>query len=383
MVRRKIMLAVMHELTEKLDWEKKVFDESFVVKWKAEALAGEDPGFSENMFDDVCVFSFTPPDPLPTTHGSPQSLKCIRELCEKATHFSQAGRVFFLDTEAAVLKSDSAIPSSLTEELKAVKTLEDVPDRQKDWHPGTDGKVFGPGTPGTDWADAGLQVIDKLADMELRPEEGKTEYSGGTWHVEGQHNEHSCASAIYYYDQSNVTDSRLAFRQLTHHDDFTFKAHDQNDYGGVKEIYGVQNEGPCVQELSSVLTREGRLLAFPNVLQHRVSPFRLVDPTKPGHRKILALFLVDPYTRTLSAANITPQQHDWWAEVTCEGVDTKLRKLPLEVFGHVVDVMEDGDWPLSLEELKRLREDLMSQRRVFVDMVNSDWEQSDWSFCEH
>ena len=42
------------------------------------------------------------------------------------------------------------------------------------------------------------------------------------------------------------------------------------------------------------------LLAFPNVVQHRVSPFRLADPTRPGHRKLLALFLVDPHIRILS-----------------------------------------------------------------------------------
>jgi hypothetical protein len=35
-----------------------------------------------------------------------------------------------------------------------------------------------------DYADRGLQVIVKLANIELTPE--KPEYGGGTWHVEGQ-----------------------------------------------------------------------------------------------------------------------------------------------------------------------------------------------------
>jgi len=39
---------------------------------------------------------------------------------------------------------------------------------------------------------------------------------------------------------------------------------------------------------------EGRCIAFPNIYQHRVSPFELRDKSKPGHRKILAFFLVDP-----------------------------------------------------------------------------------------
>jgi hypothetical protein len=57
----------------------------------------------------------------------------------------------------------------------------------------------------------GLQVIVKFANIILTPE--KPEYAGGSWHVEGQLNERICATAIYYYDSENVTDSYLAFRQ--------------------------------------------------------------------------------------------------------------------------------------------------------------------------
>jgi hypothetical protein len=46
------------------------------------------------------------------------------------------------------------------------------------------------------------------------------------------------------------------------------------------------------------MTREGRALFFPNVYQHRVEPFELADKTRPGHRKIVALFLVDPSSRS-------------------------------------------------------------------------------------
>lgn len=58
---------------------------------------------------------------------------------------------------------------------------------------------------------SGLQIIVKLANIVLTPE--KPEYPGGSWHVEGQLNEHICATAIYYYDCLNVTDSHLGFRQ--------------------------------------------------------------------------------------------------------------------------------------------------------------------------
>jgi len=88
-----------------------------------------------------------------------------------------------------------------------------------------------------------------------------------------------------------------------------------------------------VQDRNSVETREGRFICFrkhlllafsialthsicviANVYQHKVSSFRLVDPTKPGHRKIVALFLVDPGFPVPSASTVAPQQREWVTE---------------------------------------------------------------------
>jgi len=52
---------------------------------------------------------------------------------------------------------------------------------------------------------------------ELSPE--KPNYDGGSWHVEGQLNEQICASALYYYDCENITESHLAFRQRVKDDE--------------------------------------------------------------------------------------------------------------------------------------------------------------------
>ena len=46
------------------------------------------------------------------------------------------------------------------------------------------------------------------------------------------------------------------------------------------DIFGCQNWSGAIQDVGSVETREGRLITFPNVLQHRVLPFKLADPTK-------------------------------------------------------------------------------------------------------
>ena len=75
------------------------------------------------------------------------------------------------------------------------------------------------------FGERGLQVIVKLANIELTPE--KPTYDGGSWHVEGQLNERICATALYYYDSQNIADSYLAFRHRTDDDEFEMKTHGQ------------------------------------------------------------------------------------------------------------------------------------------------------------
>ncbi|KAL0573725.1 hypothetical protein V5O48_008221, partial [Marasmius crinis-equi] len=95
-VREQTMIAMINEITDKPEWDRKVNDETIVAKWRSEALGKEEVDFTEEMFD-----------------------YCIAELRDKATRFSETGRVTVLDSEAAVVKSDTAIPIALAEQLKA------------------------------------------------------------------------------------------------------------------------------------------------------------------------------------------------------------------------------------------------------------------------
>jgi len=201
----------------------------------------------------------------------------------------------------------------------------------------------------------GVQVIFKLANIHLTPE--KPSYAGGSWHVEGTMNEMIVASAIYYYDQDNITDSYLAFRQAVNHEDLTMIP-DQNEHKSLEAYLGVEQDGPAVQDLGQVLTREGRLLVFPNCVQHQVQPFSLQDATQPGHRKILAMFLVNPHRPILSSAHVPPQRRDWWAEeVRANG---GLDKLPAEIFDLAVDMVDE--FPISWEKALEIRKELMDER---------------------
>ncbi|KAF2474944.1 uncharacterized protein BDR25DRAFT_280572 [Lindgomyces ingoldianus] len=224
-----------------------------------------------------------------------------------------------------------------------------------------------------------IQVIVKLANIHLTPE--KPKYHGGSWHIEGQLNEHICATTLYYYDNHNITDSHLAFRTKVDgrdlEDDLNYE---QGDDDGIRRIFGIINGRASVQELGKILTREDRLLAFPNVLQHRVGSFKLADTTTPGHRKILALFLVDPKIPILSTANVPPQQREWWMrEVTTQG--GKMGKLPAELVQIVEEAVEE--FPLGMEEAKKIRKELMTERAKLDQEATSAVECYDFSFCEH
>ncbi|WPH04584.1 Hypothetical protein R9X50_00747600 [Acrodontium crateriforme] len=228
-----------------------------------------------------------------------------------------------------------------------------------------------------DFAKNGLQIIVKMANIHPTPE--KPNYGGGSWHIEGSLNEHICATMLYYYDCENITESFLSFRQQVCPGDLGETSYQQCDFYHFEQIFGVFDQENCIQSLGSTLTREGRLITFPNVLQHKVEPFKLADATRPGHRKILAIFVVDPFVRIPSTANVPPQQKEWFSEMALK-LD-RMGELPLEIAEHIIDSVDD--FPIALDEAKQLRLDLMNERRVFHRNVDEALEEPTFAFCEH
>lgn len=267
------------------------------------------------------------------------------------------------------------------------------------------------------YASKGLQIIVKMATIELTPE--KPRFPAGGWHVEGQMNEHIVGTAIYYLDSENVTPSYLQFRMQTDGEQIQNKMRvGQDAYMWLERVYGTDlgTYGSCLQNYGDVETKEGRLLAFPNVFQHRVSPFELADPTRPGHRRIMVLWLVDPEMRIISTANVPPQQRAWWLdstfanmtdseaagmppevaqimlEMTRGGGEGRLPKalgerrrvqLPAEIMGMVREEVGDGGLLMSVEEAREHREKLIEERSAFQEDVRKYWIQESYSFCEH
>ncbi|KAG7405501.1 hypothetical protein ACKAV7_013767 [Fusarium commune] len=221
-----------------------------------------------------------------------------------------------------------------------------------------------------------IQVIVKMANIHLTPE--KPTYDGGSWHVEGQLNEHICATALFYYDSDNITESRLSFRTQADRDNLRDRlSYSQGDHDGIEAIFAIKAKGDKIQNLGSVMTREGRALFFPNIYQHRVEPFELADQTRPGYRKIVALFLVDPVVLIISTGNVPPQQKHWWKDKLREA--EPLNSLPSEIRDAITQKV---DYPYGIDEARRIREDLISERKV----VNSDslrQQAQSWNFWEH
>lgn len=222
-----------------------------------------------------------------------------------------------------------------------------------------------------------VQVIVKLANIHLTPE--KPTYDGGSWHIEGQLNEHICATALYYYDCDNITECRLDFRTAANREELASDlGYEQGDHDSIDRTFAIKSNGDTLQDIGSVVTRENRMLFFPNVYQHHVSPFELADKTRPGHRKILALFLVDPAIPIPSTANVPPQQLHWWAKSALPA--DRVGKLPPEVTAMVINNM---DFPISEKDAKTLREELMAERTVLQENANDNLKLVEWSFCEH
>ncbi|KAL2010961.1 hypothetical protein VTN00DRAFT_3679 [Thermoascus crustaceus] len=111
------MMRIMNTITDKQEWDRKVFDDPITSKWKEETLeSGQD--VTPKMMDWI-----------------------IEKLKYKANIFRETGAVSAFDGD--VVKSDTAIPETLKKALQeAVRALEDVPEHQRDYHPVSDNTVL-------------------------------------------------------------------------------------------------------------------------------------------------------------------------------------------------------------------------------------------------
>ncbi|KAF8601410.1 hypothetical protein BDV93DRAFT_558490 [Ceratobasidium sp. AG-I] len=171
--------------------------------------------------------------------------------------------------------------------------------------------------------------------------------------------------------------SRLAFRTAA----AIPGEYEQNDERGCRLTWGITRDEPCVNDLGSIITSPNRAIAFPNIYQHRVSPFQLVDKTKPGHRKILALFLVDPAVSKPSTTVVPPQQREWRAAGPAAG--PRLRDALRGAATSMPSENKPLDSSMSREEAETYRLELMDERTLFVRENDQKFFAVPFSLCEH
>jgi len=190
------------------------------------------------------------------------------------------------------------------------------------------------------------QVIVKLSNTILTPE--KPIFDASSWHLEGLEYERIIATGIYYYSMENIQDNFLEFRSTI--DDYSIN-YPQNCREWVHTHYGIKhidyNDMESTINLGKIKTIENMCLVFPNFLQHKVSELKLIDTTKPGHRKILVFFLIDPDNPIISTNNV-------------KSIKDKI----------------------SFEDALLIREMLMFERKFEIDNQKKFYERG-WSLCEH
>jgi len=120
------------------------------------------------------------------------------------------------------------------------------------------------------------------------------------------------------------------------------------------------------------------LLVFPNVYQHALGSFKLKDSTKPGHRKILVFFLVDPTQRIVSTASVPPQNIAWRDPVLLSKV---LDDFPPELAEMVTKQIVGTE--MTLEEAKAHRLELMEERTKATDVITETIFERPFYLCEH
>lgn len=166
-------------------------------------------------------------------------------------------------------------------------------------------------------------MIVKLANIELTLDNPK--YEGSTWHVEGMANKNTVATGIYYYHIDNIIESRLDFRiQVAE------PRYEQSDREGMWYMYRLYDGDAVVQHLDGITTKQDRCIVFPNIYQHQVQPFELQDPTRPGSRKILVFFMVNPEEDPIVSTTFVPLQQAEWHPVI-EILQEIKPRLPLEL----------------------------------------------------
>ncbi|KAJ7680682.1 hypothetical protein DFH06DRAFT_1464841 [Mycena polygramma] len=294
-----------------------------------------------------------------------------------------------------------------------------------------------------------LKVIVKAANYQLKA--GQT-YKG-TWHMEGMPHERIVASTIYYYDTDpSIVDEGLKFRrgrseeidfptsEEFRHESFRVSFRPEGDNGPEGEAREVEHEEedqddddgaesdyasdypsdweegwmtenlPQYIDLGTVPATNftakkfgtGRMLSFPNWIQHQVGEVSVAKNTPDGvvaKRKILCFFLVEDdeprhshgFWLTKKLTNPVLTTSDVPSQIRMTNIRTLRFLLGLicrRITGQILPaelvqrILDSEYWGMSREDAERHRQSLMKDR-VIDPKPKQAWRSIGFSLCEH
>ncbi|KRX02846.1 hypothetical protein PPERSA_04049 [Pseudocohnilembus persalinus] len=151
-----------------------------------------------------------------------------------------------------------------------------------------------------------LQVITKIVDYEMY---GQDTYNG-VWHVEGMSHENIIATGVYFIN----IDKEIEGGQLYYKRNFT---KDERVFLGDYEKQIIEDFS---KPLGSLKTEEDLIIAFPNSHIHRLGTIKNVsqDKNQCKKRRIIAFFIVNPFTRIISTQTQPEQQGQISYQQACD-----------------------------------------------------------------
>ncbi|KAG2149408.1 hypothetical protein BD769DRAFT_333738 [Suillus cothurnatus] len=163
-----------------------------------------------------------------------------------------------------------------------------------------------------------LQVIHDVYEICIKP--GGPAFQGSQWRVEGMKNEHIVACILYNLSSENITCNSIEFRMAV-------------------KTPPAQGRKPYHQYIGAVPIHQGLCIAYPNIYQYHITPFSLVDPSREGHQRIVALYLVDPCIAPLASTQRVPPQQKAWTRLGLEKGTRGIFAVEL-----IDKVLDEVDW---------------------------------------
>lgn len=130
-------------------------------------------------------------------------------------------------------------------------------------------------------------------------------------------------------------------------------------------------------------------IAFPNIYQSQLTPFRLLDPSKDGRLTVVSFLLVDPDIKPIvSTSNVPPQQSTWVRDALYGALmDRLLGELIEVVWSEVLGRDDEGQggmgggetggerpgesWVMSQEEAEGYRTEYVGVLERFTQASNN------------